>query len=73
MQPVGLTQGNVRVQVDLPAGLMLININAQVDVGLTRSNAHVRVYLQSVDSMQSNMHARADMQPANSTQENARA
>ena len=30
---------------------------------LTQSNAHVRVYLQSVGSMWSNMHVRADMHP----------
>ena len=30
---------------------------------LTRSNAHVRVYLQSVGSMRIYMHARAEMQP----------
>ena len=33
VQPVGSTQGNTRAPVDLPAGLMLINTHAQVDVG----------------------------------------
>ena len=63
VRPVGPTQGT-RVR-------KLIYLNAHQYkcaswcglTWLTRSNAHVRVYLQSVGSMWSNMHVRPDMQP----------
>ena len=57
MQPVGSTQANARAQVDLPAGVMLLNKRARVNRELPRGNAHARVYLQSVGSIRSNAHA----------------